>query len=57
MRGTNGLHKSKHLGIHDSDYFIEVSATNKAMLKTTQTVKVIKDINSQPHYFDITVIS
>ena len=38
--GTNGLQESKHMGVHDSDYFIEVTATNKAMLKTTKIVKV-----------------
>ena len=38
--GVNGLHESKHRGVHDSDYFIEVTATNKAILKTTRIIKV-----------------
>ena len=41
--GTNGLHEAKHLGTHDSDYYIEVTATNIAMLKTTKNIKVRKN--------------
>ena len=40
--GTNGLQEAKHQGVHDSDYFIEVTATNMAMLQTTKVIKVIK---------------
>lgn len=40
--GTNGLHEAKHQGIHDSDYYIEVTATNMAMLQTTKVIKVMK---------------
>ena len=36
----NGLQESKHQAVHDSDYFIEVTATNKARLKTTRIIKV-----------------
>lgn len=37
---SNGLFETMYLGVHDRDYFIEVTATNKAMLKSTETLKV-----------------
>ena len=43
----NGLHESKHQAVHDSDYFIEVTATNKARLKTTRIIKVSRTIKKQ----------
>ena len=42
---TDGLNRlneneTKHHVIHESNYFVEVTATNKAMLKTTEVIKL-----------------
>ena len=39
--GTDGIHSGKDIGVHDYDYFIEVTAINNARLKTVATHKVI----------------
>ena len=35
-----GLKIGKDKGVHDSDYYLEVTATNKAMLSTVLSKKV-----------------
>ena len=40
ISGTNGLHERMHQGVHDRDYFVEVTVTNRAMLQTTKFIKV-----------------
>ncbi|XP_061176007.1 uncharacterized protein LOC133184958 [Saccostrea echinata] len=43
-----GLLHGKDSGAHDSDYFLEVNATNKALLSTVLTKKITIDV-SPPH--------
>ena len=37
---AGGLKNGKDKGVHDSDYYLEVTATNKAMLSTVLSKKV-----------------
>lgn len=39
-----GLTPGKDKGVHDSDYFMEITVVNKAMLTSVLTKKVKKDI-------------
>nr|XP_034332757.1 uncharacterized protein LOC105327902 isoform X2 [Crassostrea gigas] len=48
VKRDGGLLYNKRLGVHDSDYFLEVNATNKALLSTILTKKITIDI-SPPH--------
>ena len=38
--GEDGIHTARVMGQHDSDYFIEITAVNKAMLQTVHTLQV-----------------
>ena len=42
IKVDGGLVSGKDVGIHDSDYFLEVSATNKALLSTVLTKRVCR---------------
>ncbi|CAG2200973.1 unnamed protein product [Mytilus edulis] len=44
----SGLITGKDKGVHDSDYYIEVTVVNKALLKTTVVKKITIDV-SPPH--------
>ncbi|VDI32878.1 Hypothetical predicted protein, partial [Mytilus galloprovincialis] len=44
----SGITPGKEIGLHDSDYFIEVTVINKALLKTTKTIQISLDL-SPPH--------
>ncbi|XP_053401094.1 uncharacterized protein LOC123523194 isoform X2 [Mercenaria mercenaria] len=46
--GTDGIHSGNDVGVHDYDYFIEVTATNNARLKTVVSRKFTIDV-SPPH--------
>jgi hypothetical protein len=36
----SGITPGKEKGVHDSDYYVEVTVINNALLKTTKTIKV-----------------
>lgn len=40
VKRDGGLLYNKRLGLHDSDYFLEINATNKALVSTILTKKV-----------------
>lgn len=40
IKRDGGLVHGKDVGLHDSDYYLEVKATNKALLSTVLTKKV-----------------
>jgi hypothetical protein len=42
VKRDGGLVHDKDSGVHDSDYFFEVNATNRALLSTILTKKVRK---------------
>ncbi|XP_056015772.1 uncharacterized protein LOC125675332 [Ostrea edulis] len=48
VKRDGGLVHGKDSGVHDSDYFLEVKATNKALLSTVLTKKITIDL-SPPH--------
>ncbi|XP_078321865.1 uncharacterized protein LOC111103999 isoform X3 [Crassostrea virginica] len=48
IKRDGGLVHGKDVGLHDSDYYLEVKATNKALLSTVLTKKITIDI-SPPH--------
>ncbi|XP_061181031.1 uncharacterized protein LOC133189645 [Saccostrea echinata] len=48
IKSNGGLVDGKHKGVHDSDYYLEVTATNKAMLTTVLSKKITID-TSPPH--------
>ncbi|XP_052707847.1 uncharacterized protein LOC128183063 isoform X2 [Crassostrea angulata] len=48
VKRDGGLVHGKDVGLHDSDYFLKVNATNKALLSTILTKKITIDI-SPPH--------
>ena len=43
VKVDGGLVSGKDVGIHDSDYFLEINATNKALLSTVLTKKVCRN--------------
>ncbi|CAG2185452.1 unnamed protein product [Mytilus edulis] len=44
----SGITPGMEIGLHDSDYYIEVTVTNKALLKTKKTIQISLDL-SPPH--------
>eukprot|EP00105_Crassostrea_gigas_P043175 XP_019927323.1 PREDICTED: uncharacterized protein LOC105339220 [Crassostrea gigas] len=48
VKRDGGIRYNKRLGLHDSDYFLEINATNKALVSTILTKKITIDI-SPPH--------
>ncbi|XP_078334035.1 uncharacterized protein LOC111124258 [Crassostrea virginica] len=48
MKLNGGLKTGKDKGVHDSDYYLEVTATNKALLTTILSQKITID-TSPPH--------
>ncbi|XP_061176006.1 uncharacterized protein LOC133184957 [Saccostrea echinata] len=48
VKRDGGLIPGKEIVAHDSDYFLEVNATNKALLSTVLTKKITIDV-SPPH--------
>lgn len=41
VKRDGGLVHGKDVGLHDSDYYIEINATNKALISTVVTKKVL----------------